>query len=165
MTAWVWMSRSLSLSSEALKLRRQPTGLCGGPFATGPEGGYSIMGFGGTPWTCDALSFCPGCLANGSGNIENIIPDSPGPTGMAIVPKTYLYPAVPPTCALATPNNNAAPGTPVCLTFSCFAACPSYTCNGTSNHTYEIDSYHEVHGTDGKTYTGNTYSQYDVPCG
>ncbi|MDQ6885525.1 MAG: hypothetical protein M3077_15020 [Candidatus Dormibacteraeota bacterium] len=42
---------------------------------------------------------------------------------------------------------------------------PNYTCNGTSSHTYRIESYHEVHGSNGRIYTGNTASEYDVPCG
>jgi len=42
---------------------------------------------------------------------------------------------------------------------------PNHTCNGTSSHRYRIESYHEVHGTDGKTYTGYTANEYDVPCG
>jgi hypothetical protein len=43
---------------------------------------------------------------------------------------------------------------------------PSYTCNGQSNHDYLVQSYHEVKGYDGNTYTGNTAQQSNnIPCG
>jgi hypothetical protein len=44
-------------------------------------------------------------------------------------------------------------------------AVPSYTCNGSSSHLYEIDSYHEVHDWYGNVYYGFTYNQAWVNCG
>lgn len=42
---------------------------------------------------------------------------------------------------------------------------PNHTCSGTSNHRYRIESYHEVHGVDGKTYYGYTANEQNVNCG
>ena len=44
-------------------------------------------------------------------------------------------------------------------------AIPSYSCNGSSQHLYEIDSYHEVQDSAGTIYYAYTAVQATVACG
>jgi hypothetical protein len=44
-------------------------------------------------------------------------------------------------------------------------AVPSYVCNSTASHLYEIDSYQEVHDAASNVYTGATPNQATVACG
>jgi hypothetical protein len=43
----------------------------------------------------------------------------------------------------------------------------TYGCNGSSNHTYQASTYHEVRGWNGATYTGTSGNQNpsQLPCG
>ena len=44
-------------------------------------------------------------------------------------------------------------------------AIPSYTCNGSSSHLYEIDSYHEIQDSAGNIYYAYTATQATIACG
>jgi hypothetical protein len=68
-------------------------------------------------------------------------------------------------CWLTQVGFDSKTGPPQWFAYGQVRAVPSHTCNGSSSHYYEIDSYHELTDFDGTIWYAYTSNSATIPCG